>query len=56
MSDGQWHMLVEIQAKMNLSVDQVLQIASFLREYQFITFDEAQQGIKLEEAVRLFLA
>jgi hypothetical protein len=49
-------MLEEIQAKMNLSIGQVLQIASFLKEYQFITFDEAQKGIKLEEAVRLFLA
>ena len=55
LSDGQWHMLEEIQQRMKLDESQIRQIADFLKEYEFITIDEAKKGIKLEKSVREFL-
>jgi len=40
---------------MKLNDNQIQQIATFLKEYEFITMDEAKKEMKLEEPVRKFL-
>jgi len=56
LSDGEWHTLRGIRRKMKLNQDQIQQIALFLEEYDFVAFDETQNKIRIEEAVRKFLA
>jgi DNA-binding IclR family transcriptional regulator len=55
LSDGEWHSLEELRKKMNLSRNQIQQIAGFLKQYEFVTVDETEKRIKIEEAVRKFL-
>jgi len=55
LEDGQWHVLGDVQKKTRLNEDQVQQIVAFLKEYQFITADDAKGEIRLQEAVRKFL-
>lgn len=55
LEDGQWHMLGDVQKKTRLNEDQIQQIVAFLKEYQFITTDDAKDKIKLQEAVSKFL-
>jgi hypothetical protein len=55
LSDGQWHMLDEIQQRMKLDENQIRQIANFLKEYEFITVDEAKKEMKLGKSVKEFL-
>jgi len=40
---------------MRLDENQIRQLADFLREYEFITIDEAKKEIKLGKSVREFL-
>jgi len=56
LNDGEWHTLQGIRRKMKLKKEQVQQIAVFLEEYGFVTFDETKNKIRIEEAVRKFLA
>jgi DNA-binding IclR family transcriptional regulator len=56
LRDGKWHALDEVRGKMNLTGSQVQQIVAFLEEYQFVTMDETGRMMKIEEAVRKFLA
>jgi DNA-binding IclR family transcriptional regulator len=56
LSDGEWHTLQRIRRKMKLNKDQIQQIALFLEEYEFVAVDETKNKIKIEEAVRKFLA
>lgn len=55
LTDGQWHLLEEIRQKMNLNNNQIQQIATFLKEYEFIAIDESRKEMRLEEAVKKFL-
>jgi len=55
LSDGQWHLLEEIQQKTELDKNKTRQVMVFLKKYSFIVLDEAKKRIKLEEAVRNFL-
>jgi hypothetical protein len=48
-------MLDEIRQRMKLDESQIRQIADFLKEYEFITVDEAKKEMKLEKSVREFL-
>jgi hypothetical protein len=54
-SDGRWHTLRKAQQKTGLDKDQIYQIVSFLKEYDFMVVDEKSKKIKLEETVRRFL-
>jgi DNA-binding IclR family transcriptional regulator len=56
LSDGKWHNLQKIRRKMKLTNEQIQQIAQFLEEYEFVTFDETKNEIRIEEAVQKFLA
>ena len=56
LSDGKWHTLQRIRRKMKLNKDQIQQIALFLEEYEFVAIDETKNKIRIEEAVRKFLA
>lgn len=56
LRDGKWHGLEEIRKEMGLNRNQVRQIAEFLKQYEFITFDEAKKKVRLEEAAKEFLA
>jgi hypothetical protein len=48
-------MLDEIRQRMKLDESQIRQIADFLKEYEFITVDEAKKEMKLEKSAREFL-
>jgi DNA-binding IclR family transcriptional regulator len=56
LTDGEWHTLQGIRRKMKLNRDQIRQIALFLVEYEFVAIDETKNKIRIEEAVREFLA
>ncbi len=55
LNDKQWHTLREIQQKMKLNENQILQIIKFLKEYSFIIVNEETKEIKLEKTVPKFL-
>jgi DNA-binding IclR family transcriptional regulator len=55
LSDGEWHGLEEVRKEMGLSRSQVRQIMGFLKQYEFVTFDEAKKKVRLEEATKEFL-
>jgi DNA-binding IclR family transcriptional regulator len=55
LNDGNWHTLEEVRRKMNLNRNQIQQIAGFLKEYEFLTIDETQKRMRIEETVRKFL-
>jgi ABC-type taurine transport system substrate-binding protein len=56
LNDGQWHLLAEIKKVMKLTDGQTKQVADFLREYSFVTMDDANSKIKINEDVRKFLS
>lgn len=56
LNDGKWHTLEGIRREMNLNKNQIQQIAGFLEEYEFAAIDETKKKMKIEEAVRKFLA
>jgi hypothetical protein len=56
LSDGKWHALQTIRGRMKLNKDQSQQIALFLEEYEFVTFDQTKTKIRIKEDVRKFLA
>ena len=56
LGDGEWHALQAIRRRMKLDKNQIQQIALFLEEYGFVTFDEMKNKIRIEEDAREFLA
>ncbi len=56
LNDGQWHLLAEIKKRMKLTDGQIKQVADFLREYNFVTIDDANSKVKINEDVRKFLS
>jgi len=56
LNDGKWHALRTIRRRMKLDKDQSQQIALFLEEYEFVTFDQTKTKIRIKEDVREFLA
>lgn len=48
-------MLEEIRQKTKLNDNQIQQITTFLKEYEFVEMDETKKEMKLEEAVKKFL-
>jgi uncharacterized protein YutD len=56
LSDGRWHMLEEIQQRAKVDDAQLQRITDFLKEYDFIVKDEAEDRIKLNKIVHEFLA
>jgi DNA-binding IclR family transcriptional regulator len=55
LGDGEWHALQAIRRRMKLDKNQIRQIALFLEEYEFVTFDETKNKIRIEEEAREFL-
>jgi DNA-binding IclR family transcriptional regulator len=56
LNDGQGHLSAEIERKMKLTRGQVKQVVDFLREYDFVTVDEANRKIRINEEARSFLS
>ncbi len=56
LDDGQWHLSAEIKRKMKLTNGQVKQVIDFLREYDFVTVDDASRKIRISKEVRDFLS
>jgi uncharacterized protein YutD len=56
LSDGRWHMLEEIRQRVKVDDAQLQRITDFLKEYDFIVKDEAENRIKLDKIVQEFLA
>jgi Mn-dependent DtxR family transcriptional regulator len=55
LNDGRWHLISDVEARMNLSASQSKEIIEFLKTYEFVAVDERNR-VKLKEAVREFLA
>ncbi|MGB9756719.1 MAG: hypothetical protein ACPLVJ_02935 [Candidatus Bathyarchaeales archaeon] len=55
LKDGQWHTIEEMREKMRLSEAQIQQIITFLGEYNFITINQTEKKVKIEETIRRFL-
>jgi DNA-binding IclR family transcriptional regulator len=55
LDDGRWHTLREIRQKTELDRSREQKIIKFLKEYNFITLDETEKKIRLEETFRKFL-
>jgi len=45
----------EIRQKMQLEENQAQELVAFLKEYNFIVFEETKKAIKIEDAARRFL-
>jgi uncharacterized protein YutD len=56
LSDGRWHVLEEIRQRVKVDDAQLQRITDFLKEYDFIVKDEAENRIKLNKIVQEFLA
>jgi DNA-binding IclR family transcriptional regulator len=56
LADGQWHLSAEIKRKMKLTNAQVKKVVDFLKEYDFVTVDDAERKIRINEEVRDFLS
>ncbi|MGA9387523.1 MAG: hypothetical protein WBV70_01715 [Candidatus Bathyarchaeia archaeon] len=56
LSDGRWHVLEEIRQRVKVDDVQLQRITDFLKEYDFIVKDEAENRIKLNKIVQEFLA
>jgi DNA-binding IclR family transcriptional regulator len=56
LTDGQWHLSAEIKRKMKLTNAQVKKVVDFLKEYDFVTVDDAERKIRINEEVRDFLS
>jgi uncharacterized protein YutD len=56
LSDGRWHVLEEIRQRVKVDDAQLQRITDFLKEYDFIVKDEAENRIKLDKIVQEFLA
>jgi hypothetical protein len=56
LSDGKWHRLEEIQRNTSIvDKQQIMQIAEFLKEYNFIAADKTGERIRLKKIVQEFL-
>jgi len=47
--------LADLEKKTRLNKTQVQQIITFLKEYEFVTVNDAKKEIKLEDSARKFL-
>lgn len=56
LTDGKWHVLMEIQQQMKMGDDEVVRVVKFLKEYNFIVVDEVKKEIRLQEIAKRFLA
>jgi len=55
LNDGKWHAVEEIQQKTGLSESQSRYITEFLKEYEFVIFDEEKKKVKLNREAKKFL-
>ncbi len=55
LNDGQWHLISDVEARMNLNASQSKEIIEFLKTYEFVAVDQKNR-VKLREAVREFLS
>lgn len=56
MSDGRWYRLEEIQQKTGINRMRTLQIAEFLKKYNFIVADDQNGKVKIRRNAQKFLA
>ena len=55
MENGKWHGLKEIGKKTQLQDLDIVSVAKFLAQYNFIRLDEERQKVKLDPSTRRFL-
>lgn len=55
LGDGEWHTLREVEQKTSLGTDQIQRLIEFLKEYGFITVDEMERRLRLDETVQELL-
>lgn len=56
LKDGKWHNFEEIEQKTKTDETQVLQIAEFLQDYNFIIIDASKKRAKIDRTAKEFLA
>ena len=49
LNDGQWHLISDVEARMNLNASQSKEIIKFLKTYEFVAVDQKNR-VKLKEA------
>ncbi len=55
LENGKWHYLNEITEKTCLNSFKVENITKFLAKYNFVKLDEAEQKVKLDPPMNMFL-
>ena len=55
MENGKWHGLKEIGKRTQLQDLDIVSVAKFLAQYNFIRLDEERQKVKLDPSTRRFL-
>ena len=55
LSDHKWHELKELQLKIDITEPQVIEIASFLSCYDFLTVDDSFGKVKITKSAEEFL-
>jgi len=55
LRDGKWHSFEEIEQKTKTDETQVLQIAEFLKDYNFIIIDATKKKAKIDKNAKEFL-
>ena len=55
LRDGKWHKFEEIEQKTKTDEIQLLRIAEFLQDYNFIVIDESKKKAKIDKTAKEFL-
>ena len=55
LRDGKWHKFEEIEQKTRTDEIQLLRIAEFLQDYNFIVIDESKKKAKIDRTAKEFL-
>lgn len=56
LGDGKWHRLEDLQHQMDLTSDELGEIADFLGVYGFAEVDESKNRVKINRAFKKILA
>ena len=55
LENGKWHYLKDIEEKTQLNSGKVENVTKFLANYNFVKLDEAEQKVKLDSPMNMFL-
>jgi DNA-binding IclR family transcriptional regulator len=56
LSDGKWHMIEELLARLELNKQKFQEITTFLNKYDFVEIDEKNRKVKINKDFQRVLA